>query len=282
MMAGLASTTTTPQVRALQQTSQAVPLGSDHKEMVHHGQCRAHRATCILLVGRAVAVAEADRRVPEATDHQEADLARDAHTQETADLEAPTAGTACRTDHPRDMVVLEARWAALMEDQSPGSLLLEPHHDKMDILINSITLAAQVVPEVPEARVVISQKGWDLSPAKVDHQAQEESRPEGPLPDMDPDLDMDLDMDPDPGLKVLEADPGQVPVPTELALLLRDLLLSTAQVQHQALALARLLLQPRPSQQASQDRQRLKIWEFRRVNKMAIVLSCRNCSIYMS
>lgn len=277
-MAGPASTTITPRVRALQQTGQAVPLVSGHKEMVHHGQCRAHRATCILLVGRAVAVAEADRPVPEATDHLEADLARDAHTQEIADLEAPTAGTACRTDHPRDMVVLEARWAVLTEDQSLGSSLLEPHHDKMDILINSITLAAQVVPEAPEAQVVISQKGWDLSPAKVDHQDQEESRPEGPLPDMDP----DLDMDPDPGLKVLEADPGQVPAPTELALLLRDLLLSTAQVLHQALAQARLLLQPRPSQQASQDRQRLKIWEFRRVNKTVIVLSCRGRSIYMS
>ncbi|KAK4066106.1 uncharacterized protein Triagg1_8174 [Trichoderma aggressivum f. europaeum] len=228
-------------------------------------------ATCIRLVGRAAAVAEADRPMvtdpdPEATDRQEADLAdlaKDAHTQETADLEAPTAGTACRTDHPRDMVVPEARWAALMEDQSPGSSLLEPHHDRMGTPINSITPAVPVVPGArvaQEARVAISQKGWDLSPAKVDHH-QEESRPEAPLPDMDP----------DPGLKVLEADPLQVP--TELALLLRDLLLSTAQVLHQALA--RLLLQPRPSNQASnqasKDPQRLKTWEFRRVNKTAIV-----------
>lgn len=231
--------------------------------MVHHSQV----ATCIPPVRRAPVVAEEDRpdlvRVPEATDRQEVDLARDAHIPGTAGLEAPTAGIACRTNHPRDTVVLEAQWAALMGDRSPGNSLLERHHDKTDI-----PAAAQAAQAVPEALVDISQTGWALSPAKVDH--QEESRLEVPLPDMDPDL----------GPKVLETDPDRAPA--GLALLLRDQVLTIVQVPHQAPALARLLLRPRPNRRASKDPQRLKTWEFRRANKTAIVLSCKDYSIYMS
>lgn len=260
-MAGLASTTTTRRPRARQQTGLAAPSASGHRDPgKDHGRCRApsQPAICMALDHHRVpAVAEADRlvlTVLEATDRPtwgpEADLARDAPIRGTAGLAAPTAGTACRTSRLKGTVAgPEVRWVALMEDPNLDSLLLG-HHRGLKAPV------AQEAQEVLEVLAVI-RTGWALSPSKADH-PPEESTPGDLLQDMD--------------LQGLRAPATALDlVPTESALLLRDLrlrvLVCTAQAQHQAPR----RLRPSPRRGASRDLPRLKTWAFRRVNKMVIV-----------
>lgn len=253
--------TTIPLIKAPQQTDQAVPLVSGHRQAAAlavlvvpaQGRCQApsRLVTCTptrVLLELVVAEVVLDLVLGPA---------QGAHTEETAGPEAPTrmeeANRLRDTADPADPV-------ALTEDRRQVNTDLGHHHDldqgRMDTPI--IITAALVAPVVPEDT---TQKEWVPSPHKLED-IQEESTLEAPQAPRASEADRDHVQDPVCRVPIEPVQRLQAKAKALRVLMCIVRVLYRARLQHRRASLVK--------HRANRVPQRLKIWASHRVNRMVI------------